>query len=199
MSDNNSTITVVKKRNWAFILYPESAPANWLEVLEKTGLPIAISPLHDKDINETTREPKKPHYHIILAYSGPTSFNVVSRFASSLNQPHPQFIDSIKGAYDYLTHANNPEKAQYSKLDIVCLNGFNIGDYVELTKSESVRICKEIHTIILENGFVEYSDLMNFLLSNDPNNELYDYAFSHTIFFNAFITSLRHKLTGNGT
>ena len=43
----------VKKRNWTFLVYPESAPADWVSKLQATGLPVAISPLHDKDINPT--------------------------------------------------------------------------------------------------------------------------------------------------
>ena len=66
----------VKKRNWAFVLYPESAPKDWREQLQLTGLQCAISPLHDRDTNPTG-EPKKPHYHVILTYSGPTAYNVV--------------------------------------------------------------------------------------------------------------------------
>ena len=38
----------LKGRNWAFVMYPESMPQNWFERLEKTGLPFAISPLHNK-------------------------------------------------------------------------------------------------------------------------------------------------------
>lgn len=62
----------MKKRYWAFVLYPESAPENWKEILQQTGLSCCVSPLHDKDINPTG-EPKKAHYHIILCYSGPTT------------------------------------------------------------------------------------------------------------------------------
>ena len=40
-----------KKRNWAFVIYPESLPEDWLDILRMSGLPIAISPLHDKDVN----------------------------------------------------------------------------------------------------------------------------------------------------
>jgi len=36
-----------KARNFAFILYPESIPENFIENLEKTGIPMAISPLHN--------------------------------------------------------------------------------------------------------------------------------------------------------
>lgn len=40
-------------------MYPESMPKNWREILQKTGCPIAISPLHDKDINPDGT-PKNP-------------------------------------------------------------------------------------------------------------------------------------------
>ena len=48
-----------KERYWSFILYPESAPENWKEILQETGLQIAISPLHAKYINPDG-ELKKP-------------------------------------------------------------------------------------------------------------------------------------------
>ena len=41
-----------KGRAWAFVMYPESMPSNYYELLEQTGLPFAISPLHDKDIEK---------------------------------------------------------------------------------------------------------------------------------------------------
>ena len=63
----------VKKRNWAFVAYPESMPTNWLEILQETGAPIAISPLHDKDLNADEHE-KKAHYHVICCWDGPVSF-----------------------------------------------------------------------------------------------------------------------------
>lgn len=49
----------VKKRNWVMVAYPDSLPENWLDILVQTGLPCAISPLHDRD-TEATGEPKKP-------------------------------------------------------------------------------------------------------------------------------------------
>ena len=73
----------VKKRNWAFVLYPESAPENWRELLQQTGLQCVISTLHDKDL-DPDGNPKKAHHHIILVYSGPTSFNVVKQLTESL-------------------------------------------------------------------------------------------------------------------
>ena len=44
---------ILKKRNWAFVVYPESAPSDWIEQLQQRGVVGAISPLHDKDLNAT--------------------------------------------------------------------------------------------------------------------------------------------------
>ena len=52
---------ILKKRNWAFVVYPESAPSDWIEQLQLSGAQFAISPLHDKDLN-ATGEPKKAHW-----------------------------------------------------------------------------------------------------------------------------------------
>lgn len=184
-----------KKRNWAFVLYPESAPKDWKEQLQQTGLQCAISPLHDKDINPTG-EPKKPHYHIILCYSGPTSFNVVQGLTEQLNQPIPQALEQIKGYYRYLTHKDNPEKYQYNEEDITTINGFNILDFVEVSKSESLEIKMKLQKLIRETNITEYSDLLDYV-QDYCNSTEYDVASNNTLFFNSYIKSRRFKSAGD--
>lgn len=41
-----------KARYFTFLLYPESIPEDWQMRLETVGVPMAISPLHDKDLSE---------------------------------------------------------------------------------------------------------------------------------------------------
>lgn len=41
-----------KTRNFAVILYPDSLPEEWKAKLTSLGIPMAISPLHDKDKSE---------------------------------------------------------------------------------------------------------------------------------------------------
>ena len=41
----------VKGRDWTFIVYPESAPKAWREILDDTHLRWVESPLHDRDVN----------------------------------------------------------------------------------------------------------------------------------------------------
>lgn len=189
MASNKSN---VKKRNWAFVLYPESAPDDWVEQLRQTGLQCAISPLHDKDI-DPTGEPKKAHHHIILCYSGPTSFNVVRQLTERLNQPIPQALEQVRGYYRYLTHKDNPEKYQYSDDDIKTLNGFNISDFVELSKSEVLEIKRKLQNLIREINILEYSDFMDFLLDNEMSLE-YEVGSNNTYFFEKYISSRRNKL-----
>ena len=182
----------VKKRNWWFVLYPESAPPDWRDRLRATGLPIAISPLHDKDVyddGEQAGQPKKPHHHVILAYPGPTTYSVVCKLVQGeLGQPIPQPLEAIRGGYRYLSHADNPEKYQYDAKDIETLNGFNILDYVDMTAAEAVAMNKELVSLIMELGFADYCDFIEYLLFNGTDVQ-YEYAISHTLFFTAYLKS----------
>lgn len=184
---NSST----KKRNWAFIVYPESAPADWKDQLQQTGLDIAISPLHNKDVNPTG-EAKKAHYHVIICYSGPTSFNVVKGITDRLNSPIPIPLEAVKGYYRYFTHKDNPEKYQYDEKDIITLNGFNISNYIELTKAEVDEIKRWLIYYIVENDIYEYSELLESLLENELLSE-FSVASSHTLLFNNYIRSRKYR------
>ena len=181
----------IKKRNWAFVLYPESAPSDWLEQIQLSGIMSAVSPLHDKDV-DPTGEPKKPHYHVILVYGSPTTYNNVKSLTDRLNQPIPQPLEQVRGYYRYLTHKDNPDKYQYNDSDIITVNGFNIADFVEVTKSEVTEIKFILQTLIREKLFKEYSLFMDYVQDN-YDRVYYDVASSHTIFFNTYIKSVRFR------
>lgn len=187
----------VKKRNWAFVLYPESAPADWREQLAQSGIQAAISPLHDRDLN-ADGEPKKPHYHVILVYGNTTTYNNVKAFTNGkLGQTVPQPLEQVRGYYRYLTHADNPEKAQYSASDIQTINGFDIRDFVEMTKSEVTRYKRELLDFIRDNNLIEYSDLLDILLDGgEATADLFEVASNHTLFLTKYIASRRYKITG---
>lgn len=187
----------VKKRNWAFVLYPESAPADWREQLTKSGIQAAVSPLHDRDLN-ADGEAKKPHYHVILVYGNPTTYNNVKAFTNGkLGQTVPQPLEQVRGYYRYLTHADNPEKAQYSAGDIQLINGFDIRDFVEMTKSEVTRYKRELLSFIRDNDLMEYADLLDVLLDGgEATADLFEVASNHTLFLTKYIASRRYKVTG---
>lgn len=183
----------VKKRNWAFVLYPESAPVDWLDQLKKSGVMGAVSPLHDKDVN-ATGEPKKAHYHVILVYGSPTTFKNVESLTKRLNQPIPQPLEQVRGYYRYLTHMDNPEKAQYDPKDIQAINGFNIQDFVEMTKSEATKYKRELVQFIQDNDLMEYADLLDAVMAGVGPQEWFDVASSNTLFFTAYLKSRRFRV-----
>lgn len=180
-----------KGRIWASVGYPESLPTNWIEILQDTGLQIAISPLHDKDL-DPTGELKKSHYHIIFNYDGPTTFNHVKELCDSLNMTIPIKLESLKGMYRYHIHIDNPDKYQYDDRDRILLGGFDTNQVGALTSSEIDKITTEILAFIDDNNIIEYSDLLYLFRINDMQNLLL-VAKNHTILFNTYIKSKRHK------
>lgn len=182
----------IKGRNWGFVIYPDSLPSNWEEIITQIGLPMCISPLHNEDI-DPTGEPKKAHYHVIVCYDNTTTYkNVVDNVTSKLNGTIPIKLESIKGMYRYHLHLDNPEKFQYDDRERKFFNGFDNTKINELTKTEVIKIMRELHDFINKNNIIEYYDLLDILLLNEEI-ELYDVASSHTIFFNTLICSKRNK------
>ena len=184
--------TASKKRNWSFLIYLDSAPTDWLERLKLSGLMFAVSPYHDKDFNADGSY-KKPHHHIIIVFSGPTTYKNVCSFIEQFKSPIPLALESVKGMYRYFTHLDNPEKFQYDSKDIICGNGFDISSLCELTSLEIQQIIINIQTFIRENEILEYSDLLDYLLDFKLETE-YNVASKHTILFNSYLCSRRNKL-----
>lgn len=188
----------MKGRNWAFVMYPESMPEDWFERLEQTGLPFAISPLHNKDLNPTGEE-KKPHYHVICQYGNTTTAkNVKDNVCNVVNATIPIKLESIKGMYRYHLHLDNPEKYQYDDRDRIFINGFDVSEVNALTKTEVSKYIKEIIKFIEDNNIKEYCDLLTILLDSDMSQML-DVASTHTILFNTFICSRRNKMKEEST
>lgn len=178
----------MKSRYWSFICYPESVKEGWQNDLEERGLVFCVSPLHDKDVNPTG-EKKKPHYHILIEYEGPKTYkSVKEEICDSIGATIPKKVESLRGYYRYLVHADNPEKAQYEWDNIICYNGFKI----DLTNTEVTRIKQIICEVIIEKNIMEYADLLDYF-REIGDSDFWDVASNHTYFFDKYITSRRHK------
>lgn len=156
-----------RTRNWSFILYPESAPDNWQEIIDNETIPWICSPLHDKDI-DPTGEAKKAHYHILLLYAGVKSFSQIEKLTNTLNAPIPQQCGSAKGLVRYMAHLDNPEKYQYSVKDIVAHNGADLEYYLTPTSSERNQIIRDMIKFISDNEIIHFSDFLDYASENRP-------------------------------
>lgn len=184
-----------KPQNIAFEVYPESAPEDWIQIVADLYCPFAISPLHDKDVNENG-ELKKPHYHCILCWPGPTTpKKLLSIIRDTLHQPYPEDLGSVAGYYAYFTHRNNPEKYQYDPDLIQTFNGFDVTKYDKISETEKDRIAMRIEKFIDLYRITEYRDAC-FLLRECNKHQEYNFLRHNSIHFKTYITSLRSSWSG---
>jgi len=181
-----------KGRDWAFVIYPESVNPNYLDILTDTHLQIAISPLHDRDI-DPTGEIKKPHWHVLVRYDGPTTFQAVEELSKSIGGTTPIKISSARGMYRYHLHLDNPEKYQYSDKDRILLGGFNTDNLDSLTETEIDNYENELIDYIEEYNITEYY-LLIILLRAKNSSTLLKVAKKRTLMLNSFIKSRKFYL-----
>lgn len=155
----------LRTRDWAFIVYPDSCPDNWIDILRDTYLPMAISPLHDKDFN-ANGEAKKAHYHIMLCADGNKSFMQLFELAKSVNGTSLINIDSARGYYRYLCHLDNPEKAQYSEADIRTYGGFDSNNYSAPTSAQRYNMIAQMIDYINQNNIRSYNKFLYWCSKN---------------------------------
>lgn len=120
-----------RTRNFATVVYPESAPEDWQEILVQQFVPAFISPLHDKDINPTG-EPKKPHWHVMLMFDGKKSMEQVKEIFDLIGGVGCEKVNSVRGYARYLCHLDNPEKVQYKQEDVRSLGGADYASAIGL-------------------------------------------------------------------
>lgn len=191
-----------RTRYWGFILYQESMPEHALEIMESWHIPIAVSPLHNQDVwgitdkeviseKRKAGEKKKEHYHVVMMFNSLKSSAQALQYAEQLGIKHVEPIGDI-GAYGrYLCHLDNPEKAQYNENDIVFLSGADLDLDKKLTLKQQREISKKINAYIVDNNITEYHELIFGL--QDYDSDMYYYAFTHTVAYNAIIRSIRHS------
>ena len=178
----------LKGRHWAFLIYPESAPKNWYDMLVETGCEIAVSPLHDKDSEtEESEEMKKAHYHVIISYPNTTTYSNIKRIVDTFNSPIPQIIYSIKGAWRYFTHMDHPHKYQYDINEIKYINGFDIDSITVLTATQKYKIKKDIIKYIKDNKIRYYVQLLEKLMENYKMDDWVNVVLDNTLLFNSII------------
>lgn len=164
-----------KARFFTFLLYPESIPEDWEMRLESLGVPLAVSPLHDKDISEVEGQKyKKAHYHVIYVAKNPvTSDSVRKKIKGILGSNSVAMVQivvqSMEGMYLYLTHESKDaiakNKVKYPKKDIKLINNFDIDRYITLDAEDKDDMLNDVCDLIDEHGLANIRELRRFMNS----------------------------------
>lgn len=170
-------MSLSRTRNFVTIVYPESCPANWREVLAESCVPAIVSPLHDKDTNPDGT-PKKPHWHVMLMFPGVKSVEQVYGLCKKFGGIKPQIVSSVQGQARYLIHKDNPEKYQYNPNEIECFSG---ADWLEIVKTSRDRYdtLEDIIAFMDEKQMFSYYDLVNYCRLN--NRQWFEVVCDNTV------------------
>ena len=182
--------SITKARYFTFIIYPESIPDDWEECLEKLGVSMAVSPLHDSDeteraFDDLTEEEKsviraggkvykKPHYHVLYIARNPVTVESVrkkiKRVLGNKSISHIEIVDSVESVFLYLTHESSDaikkNKHRYNKADLKFINDFDIDRYVVLDESQKRELKNQLLHIIRKNHLVNVIHLLDFIELN---------------------------------
>lgn len=180
-----------RSNKWAFLLYQESAPENYLDILEEMHIPFVLSPWHDKDVNKETGEFKKAHKHGVLFFESLKSYTQVPELLTEkLNTPsHVEIVMSPKGMYDYFIHAENPEKTLYSIDEIESGCGFELEQFLITNNNEEY--LSTVIDIIEEHNFTEFNNLVRYARVENPS--LLNLIINKTYFFAKYLDSRRYS------
>lgn len=181
-----------RTRNWTVVVYDESAPANWRELLDEKHIEWIESPLHDKDTN-ADGTPKKPHRHLLLMFGGVKSYEQVLEFIQALNCPIPQRCHNAKALTRYMAHLDNPEKAQYSISDIKGHGGVDIAEMLRPSSSERYALIKEMGSFIKDKEITEFQDIFDYAMANRFDDWFPLLCDSSAFVINQYIKSARHR------
>lgn len=194
-----------RTKNFMFVVYPDNKHMveNWREVIKDYGHKAFISPIHDKDTYEKDikndngeilhkkGEFKKAHYHVCVCRSTPTTVNSIVKYfvkmSVDFDKNDIEYVrESIVAVYRYFSHDGKPNKAQYNANEIEKINGFELFDYEQPTRTNSMRAGIEVMKLIKEYSFCSLLELMLYL-SGQEQYILWEYCQNHAYLINQWI------------
>ncbi len=179
-----------RTRDYATVVYPESAPENWVEILTEQKIQALISPLHDKDKNPDNTD-KKAHYHVHIMFEGPKTKDQAREIFDKIGGVGCEVVNSRRGMARYLTHEDNPDKFKYSKEDVVQLGGVDYFEIINLP-SDKYALVGDILDFVIENRFTNIIDLFRYA----RDNGLYDWyrvIVDNTYIFDVYTKAVRNR------
>lgn len=181
-----------RTKTWTLVIYPESAPQNWREIIDEHHIEWVESPLHDKD-KTAAGEPKKAHYHVLLMFGTLKSYEQVKEITDSVNGPIPERCHNAKALVRYMAHLDDPNKAQYDVTDIKGHCGADIAEMLRPSSSERYNIIGEMIDFVKQHRIVEFQDLMDHARQNEFERWFPLLCDNSAVIMVNYIKSQRHR------
>lgn len=146
---------------------------------------------------------KKPHYHGMIKFSSKQTPEAVIRFLQPL---HVKYVIALgnknndgskselswRGYARYLTHRDNPEKAQYDPKAVQVFNApcYNIAAAMTNSGSRAWMLAP-VFDFVRDNQIFDWSFLIDYLRENDP--QMYELAFANSGKVREYMKSMAWK------
>ena len=179
-------------RNWTIVVYPESAPDNWRDIIDSWHIEWVESPIHDSDLN-ADGEKKKEHYHVLLMFGGVKTYEQIVELIQPINCPIPKRVHNCKALVRYMAHLDNPDKVQYDITKVISHGGVDVADLLKPSSSERYTYIREMQTWCNEHGIVEFNDLFDYAAIERFDDWYPLLCDSCTFVMTQFLKSKRHS------
>lgn len=154
-----------RTRNFATVVYPESAPDDWLSLLAEQCVPAFVSPLHDQDLNPDG-ESKKPHYHVMLMFENVKTKEQAQEILNDLiGGVGLEVVQSLRGYARYLCHLDNPDKHQYDPEQVTSVSGADYMAAIGLP-TDKYKAIGEMLDFCEANNIYSFAELLLWSRSN---------------------------------
>lgn len=168
-----------KTRCYWFVFWPESVNASKLfSIFRSSGLAIAVSPLHDRDVRDSdTGELSKPHYHVLVRFPSPRYLEPVRRLVGSWMfdadaltssdaagvavEWYVRPVSDYAGALRYLCHLDNPDKHQYAVNEVMTFGYIDVSMLYAKSVADDVESYYELISWCRQNPGRSYADLLD--------------------------------------
>lgn len=178
-----------RSRYFATIIYPESSPENLKERINEFKVQALLSPLHDRDLKESTQEFKKPHYHLMVCFQSLKSKRQVEFLFNQVNGVGCEIVESPIYYARYLCHLDCPKKAQYN-IDNVESWGIDYKRFIR-QKSEADEDVANVLKYIDEKEIEDFFSLVKSVQKEKP--EILSEIVKHSYFYHNFLRSRKFQ------
>lgn len=187
-----------RSKYYTCLVYPDSAPKDWLDIVKAEHICCLISPLHDKDLLKDG-SPEKPHYHIMACYDSLKSDKQVKGFFDKFGgvvPPGDMFLVHSQRMYArYLCHLDETDsrKHHYDTSEVIVIGDLDYNEII-LSVRDDDQVIKDILDIIEDNDLILFYDLTNILRYDSRYTDHFRTVYKKsTLFLKEYLKSRQYK------
>lgn len=185
---------IVKKRLWSTIVYPDSAPEDFVDIIASWLMPCALSPCHCADKETDFDYQSKPHYHLIMYYEGPVPEYQAQELSDQLSGCKVKAVKSFRAYTRYLIHLDHPEKEQFPHSMPLIFGGYDLSPITQdLSDDIEYNEVFSLISFIEENKITEPAELIHFCyVDKQFSDKYFRYILNRSHFIKMYLDSKRH-------